>query len=429
MALKTLMLRKRINDASKALEDLRALDAEFETREKDLEASIEEVSTEEERDAVSAAIDEFEAEKKNHEEKKADLERQVQELEAELQEEEAEQDVPEKDPEPAETEERKENKKMDVRSSNEYLRAYARMIRTSLRTGQPYDETECRELLKRDGETPMLTENVSGVVPVPTYVEGRIRTAWERNGIMDLVTKTFVKGNLKIGFEFSATGATKHTEGGEAVPEEEVILGVVTLIASNFKKYLRVSDEALELSDQEFLDYIYDEMAYQIAREVSKDLLTKIAALDGTGDSTHVPVGQYTGAPALDVLAQAVATLSDEAEDNTAVMNKKTWAALVAAQAAGNYAFDPFAYVNRLLYNSNLKAYADADASDVYMIVGDFRVGAHANFPAGADIKYTVDPYTDAERDLVKIVGRQFVGIDAVAPFAFAQVIKPSTSA
>lgn len=413
MALKALMLRKRLNDAKKALEELRALDESFVTREAELETSISEVNTEEERDAVSAAIDEFEAEKKDHEDKKADLERQVADLEAELtaEEEEQEETPAEPGPVPEETEERN-NSKMEIRESKEYLDAYVRMVKNGLRNGN-YDDAELRALLSENAE--------NGTVPVPTYVEGRIRTAWEKNGIMDLVTKTFVKGNLKIGYEKSATGAVEHVEGGNAVTEETLVLGVVDLIASNFKKYLRISDEVYDLSSEEFIDYIYDEMAYQISKAVSDSLIDKIVGLDGTA----LPVGTYVGAPALNLLAGAVAQLSDECDDITAVMNKGTWAALVAEQANGNYAFDPFAYVNRTIFSSSLPAYSDATAGEKYIIVGDFRRGAHANFPAGAEIKFTVDPYTDAPSDLIRIIGRQFVAIEPVAPYAFCLITKP----
>lgn len=103
MALKALMLRKRLSDANKALEALRAKDAEFETREADLAKSIEEVQSEEERTAVDEAITEFEAEKQAHEDAKGELERQIEQLEGDLAEEEAQQDTdPVDDPVPAE---------------------------------------------------------------------------------------------------------------------------------------------------------------------------------------------------------------------------------------------------------------------------------------------------------------------------------------
>lgn len=93
MALKTIMLRKKLNDAQKALDALREKDAEFEKREAELEASIEETTTQEERDAVDGEIENFENEKAEHEETKSKLEAEVRELEKSLAEEEAAQDT------------------------------------------------------------------------------------------------------------------------------------------------------------------------------------------------------------------------------------------------------------------------------------------------------------------------------------------------
>ena len=100
MALKALMLRKRLNDTRKALDALRAKDADFETREADLEKSIEEADTDDERTAVEEEIENFTAEKATHEEEKGKLERQIEDLEKELEKEEAAQDTdPENKPE------------------------------------------------------------------------------------------------------------------------------------------------------------------------------------------------------------------------------------------------------------------------------------------------------------------------------------------
>lgn len=88
--LKTLMLRKRLDDAKKALATLREKDAEFEKREKELEGAIEEAQTEEEKSAVEEEVEKFDVEKKAHEEEKADLEQSVEDLEGELADAEAE---------------------------------------------------------------------------------------------------------------------------------------------------------------------------------------------------------------------------------------------------------------------------------------------------------------------------------------------------
>lgn len=93
MALKALMIRKRLNDARKALDALRAKDAEFETREAELTKAIDEAETEEERSAVEAEIDQYEADKKAHTEEAEGLERTIGELEEQLAEVEKEQDT------------------------------------------------------------------------------------------------------------------------------------------------------------------------------------------------------------------------------------------------------------------------------------------------------------------------------------------------
>lgn len=107
MALKALMLRKQLDGKRKELEALRAKDADFVTREAELEKAIEEAATEEERTVVSEGIDSFEADKKAHEDAKADLEREVGELENDLAAEEEAQDT-----EPVKEPEKREEKKM-----------------------------------------------------------------------------------------------------------------------------------------------------------------------------------------------------------------------------------------------------------------------------------------------------------------------------
>lgn len=104
MALKALMLRKKLNDANKALDALRAKDAEFEKRETELTESIEEAETEEEKSAVEGEIDAFEADKAAHEENKNKLEGEIADLEGELRDEEAAQntDAPAGEPVPQE---------------------------------------------------------------------------------------------------------------------------------------------------------------------------------------------------------------------------------------------------------------------------------------------------------------------------------------
>lgn len=101
MALKALMIRKKIADTQKELEELRAKSANFATREAELEKAISEASTEEEKQTVETAITEFDAERATNEAKIKELNERVSSLEAELSKVEKKQETP-----PAEPEER-----------------------------------------------------------------------------------------------------------------------------------------------------------------------------------------------------------------------------------------------------------------------------------------------------------------------------------
>lgn len=115
MALKTLMLRKKIDTRKKEYEALLAKDSEFEARNAELEKAIEEAETEDEQETVREAVEGFEAEKSDHEKTKTDLEKEIRELEAEMEELEKKMEVPAPAPAPADPEERKEKKEMKTR--------------------------------------------------------------------------------------------------------------------------------------------------------------------------------------------------------------------------------------------------------------------------------------------------------------------------
>lgn len=93
MALKALMLRKKLDQKNKELEALRAKDAEFQTREAELEAAINEAESDEEMSTIDEEMETFTKEKEEHEATKGDLEREVGELEDELAAEERQQDT------------------------------------------------------------------------------------------------------------------------------------------------------------------------------------------------------------------------------------------------------------------------------------------------------------------------------------------------
>lgn len=113
MALKALMLRKKIDDKKKVLEALRSTN-DFAKREADLEAAINEAETDEEKAAVEEEVAKFENEKADFEAKEGALDEEVRNLESELEEEEKKVEAPAPEaPKPEEG--RKDDHKMETR--------------------------------------------------------------------------------------------------------------------------------------------------------------------------------------------------------------------------------------------------------------------------------------------------------------------------
>lgn len=295
----------------------------------------------------------------------------------------------------------------EVRNTKEYIDAYAEYIRTG-------NAHECRALL---------TENGSGTIPVPELVYDVVKTAWERDEIMALVRKSYLKGNLKVGFEISATDAVVHTEGN-AVNEEQLVLGIVNIVPQAIKKWVSISDEALDMTGEAYLRYIYDELTYKIAKKCASLLLALIDAAGTASTATAVGVPTVKASTiALGTVAKAMAKLSAEAQNPVVIMNRETWGDFKDKQYAANFNADPFEGL-RVIFDNSIKTFTAATTGDTYAIVGDLGYGALANFPNGEEITVKRDDYTLATSDLVRFIGREYVGLGLVAPNAFVKVIK-----
>lgn len=301
----------------------------------------------------------------------------------------------------------------EVCKSAEYRSAFKNYILTG-------KDAECRALL---------TENVSGNVPVPEIVYDIIKNAWEKEGIMALVKKTYLKGNLKVGFEISADGAVVHTEGQAAPNAENLVLGIVELVPASIKKWIQISDEVIDMDAGQFLRYVYDELTYQIAKKAADTLLAKIEACGTVSTNTPsvnvaVPVVE-SDSITLGLIASALGQLSDQAANPVIVMNKATWSAFKAVQYAANVPVDPFEGLP-VIFNNTIEAFSAATTGVTYAIVGDFGEGAIANFPNGEEITLKYDDLSLAEADLVKIVGREYVALGVVGPKSFVKITKAS---
>lgn len=299
-------------------------------------------------------------------------------------------------------EEKKEERTLkSVRDSEAYVNAFAEYLKTG-------DDKECRALL---------TDLVDGgTVPTPTVIDDFINTAWERANLVSRVRRTNIKGTAKYPFEYSATGASVHTEGAAAPDEEQLVLGTVSVEPQMLKKWITVSDEVLALKGQAFLDYVYDEIEERILELADAQIVAAIKAAPSSATKTAAGVRVVTGAFDPFTIFAAQAELVSEARNPVAIMSKKCY-------------FNTFMAfkdtTNRPIYNivtengrptyyiNGIEVIFSNDLADNELIVGDLR-GVILNLPDSTEVSFVTDPYSLAEYDKVKIVGKMYAGIGVV---------------
>lgn len=300
-----------------------------------------------------------------------------------------------------------------VRSSEAYVDAFAEYLKTG-------NDRECRALM---------TDLVDGgSVPTPTIVDNYINTAWENARLLSRVRRTSIKGTAKYPFEYSATAASAHTEGDEAPDEETLVLGTVSIEPQMLKKWITVTDEVIALKGQAFLDYVWDEIEERIFELADATLIAAIKAAPASATTTAAGVRALTPASIdASTIFSALAELKNAATAPVAIMNKQTYfnqfMALTDLQNRPIYNIvsdngRPSYYINgvEVIFDNTLATGANAE-----IIVGDLR-GAIANFPDGEGVKFVNDPYSLAEEDKVKIVGKMYVGIGVVRDGFFCKI-------
>lgn len=299
-----------------------------------------------------------------------------------------------------EKEERKTMTVSEICSSKAYIDAFAQYVKTN-------DDTECRALLTDNVQSPLV-----GSVPAPTFVEGIIAEAYRESPIMSRVRKTYARGNVKVGFELSAPIATVHAEGSGAQEAENLQLGIVTLIAQTLKKHVEISDEALDtMSGEDYLRYVYSEIARKIVKAEEKMVIDAILAAPSTATATSPAVAEFTAqTAALSDFINARALLTSEASDLVIIMTPAAYAQYKALAITAGFAFDPFEGIEVLFSD-----YADSP------IIGDLS-GILANYPNGDSVQFKYDDTTLMTSDLVRILGRKPVAVAVVGNLYFAKV-------
>ena len=251
----------------------------------------------------------------------------------------------------------------------------------------------------------LLTENAqNGTVAVPVYVDDIIHTAWESNELVKRVRRTSFPGILKVGVEVSAEGPHPHAEGSEAIAEENLVLDIIELLPVFLKKKVRYSDEVLSLRGQAFVDYIFDEIEYQIIKGVGDGLIST-AVIDTTGI-----VAEQTMAGASLTTADIInaeGKLGGEATNPVVITTRANAAALKAAAISAGYAYDPFDGMEVIYCDSSAITGATALVAD--------PTGFQINTPNGEQVQFKFDDLTEADADMIRVIGKLYVAIGVVA--------------
>lgn len=272
MALKAMALRKRIDEKRAILEECRKDFKKFERREKEIEWAIEEADTKEKQDRVDAAIDQFEQDKKDSGAVITNLENEINGLEIELAE-------AEKLARP-QTNERKENKRMEVRTKSFFGMTRAQAEEFVAREDVKGFLTRAKEAIS---EKRAIT---GGALLIPTVVLDIIReNLIEYSKLYKHVKSIYVSGNARqpvMGIDPEAVW----TEMCGNLNELSINFGVVEVDGYKVGGFIPVCNAIIEDSDVDFAQTIMVTLGHAIGKALDK------AILFGTG--TKMPLGIFT---------------------------------------------------------------------------------------------------------------------------------------
>lgn len=266
MALRQLMLAKQIADKEKELEEMRGKDADFETREKELETSISEANTEEERGVVDGEIEKFEQERDAHNDRKSELETEIEELRGKMKE-------YEKVPEKREKEKNMEKRSEEIEEARSAINAFVKS-KGQVREGG-FKEADAGALIPQELLAPQ--EKPEDIVDLRNYV--KVVGVNSSSGKYPVIAKS--------GSKMSTV------EELEQNPElsKPKISNIDYSIATR-RGYIPISQEAIDDADYDVTGLIRDEINDQSRNTRNTDIATvlksatakSVAGLDGLKD-------------------------------------------------------------------------------------------------------------------------------------------------
>ena len=290
MALKAIMLRKSIEKKKAELEALREKDAEFQTREAELEAAIGEAQTQEEEAAVSEQVEAFDAEHNAHEAAKDGLTREIEALESELAEEERKQKVPPTTAAVEKTEERRDAthmNKINIRSLPVGQRAFEALPveqRNSILAQEDVKQF-LAQLRSMKGQTRAVQ---GGELTIPVvFLDLIAENMYRYSKLMNRVRIREVSGQARQTIAGTVPEAV-WTEMCANLNELTFVFNQVTLDGYKVGGFIPVCNALLEDNDVNLASWIIEMMSESIG--LAKDK----AILYGKGSAYHMPLGIVT---------------------------------------------------------------------------------------------------------------------------------------
>ena len=360
MALRQIMLSRKIEQKKQELAALREKDADFQTREDALTQAIEEAQTEEEQKTVEEEVKKFDTEKTAHDEAKEKLEAEIGDLEAEL-------EAAEVDP-PAPAE-RHDNKEKKVRTNVMRTDVNIRSLPMSKRAFDALPADLRESIVQRDDVKAFLSQLRSmkgatraiqgGELEIPVvFLDLISENMYRYSKLLNRVRVRSVPGQARQTIAGTVPEAV-WTEMCGAINELTFVFNQITLDGYKVAGYIPVCNSLLEdtVSNLDLASWIIEMLSEAIGLAEDK------AILYGKGSAAHMPLGIVTrlaqNSKPADYPANAPAwqKLSDtniQKIDGTTLTGVQFWSQLIMAAA------NTFTRYNRgeMFWAMNSKTYA-----------------------------------------------------------------------
>lgn len=293
MALKILMLRSKMDRLNKELETLREKDAEFATREAELEQAVDEAATEEEEKVVAENVEQFEGEKQAHDERKSALEQEISEIEGQIKEIEA--NAPTRGNNPTTNPESKHNERgernkmniVNIRSLPKSQRVFD-ALSGEQRQAILADNT-MQEFLKELRSMKGQQRAVSGAeLTIPVVMLDLIaENMYRYSKLLNRVRVRNVRGEARQTIAGTVPEAV-WTEMCGAINELSFVFNQITLDGYKVAGFVPVCNSILEDNDVNLAGWIVEMLSEAVGLAMDK------AILYGKGAASKMPLGIVT---------------------------------------------------------------------------------------------------------------------------------------